>query len=70
MAEYIAHLGHMRDGVLSSYNSTRLQGRDDIDAKQQANEWAKRSIGLIGEATWLQVTLDGRSIFSEPWRKR
>jgi hypothetical protein len=64
-SEYVAALCHMRGGGLADYDSRRVVATNEAEAKQKADEWAAVAIGVATEKTWLQVTLDGKAIYSK-----
>jgi len=65
MANYIATLSNMRQGALTPYDSAHFEASGDESARAQALEWAMKIRPTFDEATWLQVTLEGRSICSK-----
>jgi hypothetical protein len=64
-SEYVAALCHMREGWLVDYDSTRFIATNEDEAKQEAAKWAASVIGVVTEKTWLQVTSDGKAIYSK-----
>ncbi|WP_316190548.1 hypothetical protein [Bradyrhizobium sp. SZCCHNS2096] len=69
MALYIASLCNMRQGELVPYDSFHIEASGDESARIQATEWAKQFRQTFMEATWLQLTLEGRGIYSKQWGK-
>lgn len=69
-AEYVAALCHMRGGGLVDYDSIRFVAATEGEAKQKADEWAAIAPGIVTEKTWLQVTRDGKAIYSKVFEAR
>ena len=67
-AEYVAALCHMRKGDLVPFVYERFTAPSNAEAAARARRWAKSTVGLGLGKTWLQVTLDGASIYSEELR--
>ena len=67
-SEYVATLCHRRDGWLVDFVSTRFFATNEAEAQQKATKWADSVVAAVGgirERTWLQVLLDGKSIYSK-----
>lgn len=66
--EYIATLCHMKDGGLMPYDSERFIATTKAEAAAKAQKWAMATVGIVVEKTWLQVTLDGASMYTKELR--
>jgi hypothetical protein len=58
-----------RQDELVPYDSAHFEASDNGSARVQATEWAMKFRPLFDEATWLQVTQDGRGVYSKQWGK-
>jgi hypothetical protein len=65
MSTYIVAFCYMTAGVLVPFESTSFEASGDGKAKEKANEWANKNYHLVDDKTWLQVTVQGRGIYSK-----
>ena len=64
--EYVVGLCAMTEhGLAPPYDSDKITATDDEQATRKAMAWARTNAGMIGENTWVQVLIDGKSIHSE-----
>lgn len=65
LSEYVAALGYPAGQAFSPFESYRFKAANDEAAKTIAIEWANKHTSGIDARTWLQVTLDGKGIYSK-----
>jgi hypothetical protein len=65
MSTYIAALGYPSGSAFVPFESITFQAVSDVEAKERANEWATKNYHLVDDRTWLQVTVEGRGIYSK-----
>jgi hypothetical protein len=64
--QYFVGLCRLTDrGLSAAYESETINAPDLGKAMTRAAAWAKSTIGIISERTWLQILLDGKSVYSE-----
>ena len=64
-ATYVAALGYPTGTAFSPFDSITFQAASEAEAKEKANEWVLKNYGQVDARTWLQVTLEGRGIYSK-----
>ena len=50
------------------YDSERFIATTKAEAAAKAQKWAMATVGIVVEKTWLQVTLDGASMYTKELR--
>lgn len=61
---YVAALGYPTGTAFSPFDSITFQATSESEAKEKANEWATKNWHNVDAKTWLQLTSDGRGIYS------
>ena len=65
LATYVAALGYPTGNAFSPFNSIRFEAASESEAKEKTNEWTNKNYHQVDARTWLQVTLEGRGIYSK-----
>ena len=47
------------------YDLAALDRHNQAEAATKAQKWAMATVGIVVEKTWLQVTLDGASMYTK-----
>ena len=66
--EYVAALCHMGDGGLVPYDSECFTAANAAEAAERARKWATAAAGVITDKTWLHVTFDRATVYTEELR--